>query len=149
MTTWSRRLGASVKTGLTWAAAWFGVGLIILVVALLLTGETGADVPYPLGFAVLGFFAGTLFSGVLGKVRGVRPFHQMSIVSVAAWGGLSGLLFSGTFVGLAALAGDGLPDVVTAACVFALASAASAVVSLGLARWGQVQRASPAGRRSA
>jgi hypothetical protein len=123
--------------------------MIILVVALLLTGETGADVPYPLGFAVLGFFAGAIFAGLLGIVRGERRFHQLSLPSVAAWGALSGLLFSGVFIGLVVLAGDGLLDVVAVGGVFSLASGASAVVSLGLARWGQARRASHAGPRGA
>lgn len=149
MTTWSLRVREAVKTSLTWAAAWFGVGMIILMVALLLTGGTGADVPYPVGFAMLGFFAGAVFSGVLAVVRGERRLHQMSFPAVAAWGALAGLLFSGIFIGLVALAGDGLLDVVTVGGVFALASAATAAVSLGLARWGQARSASHAGPRGA
>jgi hypothetical protein len=132
-------LGEAVKMGLIWAATWFGVGMTILVVALILTGETGADVPYPLGFAMLGFFAGAVFSGMLGTVRRDRRLHEFSLPSVAAWGALSGLLFSGIFIGLVVLAGDGFLDVAAVGIVFSLACAASATVSAGLARWGQAR----------
>ena len=147
MTTWSQRVGQAVKMGLIWAAAWFGVGMLILVTAVLLTGESGADVPYPLGVGMLGFFAGAAFSGVLGIVRGERELHQMPLPKVTVWGGLSGLLFSVAFVGVVALAGDGLLDMVGVGGVFSLVSAATAAVSLGLARWGQARHASHAGSR--
>ncbi len=61
-----RRLRGAFGMGLTWAAAWFGAGMLLLLGCLLVTGSTGADVPYPLGFGAFGFVAGVTFSGVLG-----------------------------------------------------------------------------------
>ena len=66
MEKWLRRIRGAFKMGLTWAAAWFGAGMVILLGFLLLTGSTGADVPYPIGFGAFGFIAGVTFSGVLG-----------------------------------------------------------------------------------
>ena len=58
MKKWLRRIRGAIGMGLTGAAAWFGAGMIILLGLLLLTGSTGADVPYPLGFGAFGFVAG-------------------------------------------------------------------------------------------
>jgi hypothetical protein len=113
--------------GLTWAAAWFGVGVILL----LIVGFGAADVPFPLGFALLGFLAGVTFSGVLGIVEGRRRFDQLSLPRFAVWGGVGGLLLSGAFAWAAALGGDAF---VVVGPVFALAGAGSAAGSLALAR---------------
>ena len=59
MKKWMRGLRAAVGRGLTWAAAGFGAGLILVLVGLVVGG--GADVPFPLVFALLGFLAGTTF----------------------------------------------------------------------------------------
>lgn len=55
MKSWLRRIRGAIGMGLTWALAWFGAGLVIMLGVLLLTGSTGADVPYPLGFGMIGF----------------------------------------------------------------------------------------------
>ena len=65
MKKWLRRIRGAIGMGLTWAVAWFGAGMIMLLGLLLVTGSTGADVPYPLGFGAFGFVAGVTFSGVL------------------------------------------------------------------------------------
>jgi hypothetical protein len=113
--------------GLTWALAWFAAGMALLLVV----GPDAADVPFPLGFGMLGFFAGATFSGVLGLVDGRRRFDQLSIPRFAGWGAVGGLLFSGIFV---LVAGLGVGVLVVLAPVFALSSAASAAGSLVLAR---------------
>ena len=45
MMKWVRRIRGAIGMGLTWAAAWFGAGLILLVVMLAAGGS--ADVPLP------------------------------------------------------------------------------------------------------
>ena len=130
---WLRRLRGAVGMGLTWAFGWFAAGMVLL----LIVGPDAADVPFPLGFGMFGFFAGVLFSGVLGIVEGRRRFDQMSLPRFAGWGAVGGLLLSGAFVLTVALV-QGTPafvgNVVFLGPVFALAGAGSAAGSLGLAR---------------
>jgi hypothetical protein len=131
MKTWLRRIRGAIAMGLTWAIAWFGAGLILLLVV----GFGAADVPFPLFFALLGFLAGVMFSGVLGIVERRRRFDQMSLPRFAVWGGIGGLLLSGIFVLAAALGGEGLGEaLLVLGPVFALAGAGSAAGSLALAR---------------
>ncbi len=127
MKKWLRRIRGAIGMGLTWAIAWFGAGLILLLVV----GFGAANVPFPLGFGLLGFLAGVMFSGVLAIVEGRRRFDQMSLPRFAAWGGIGGLLLSGIFVLAAALGGEAL---LVLGPVFALAGAGSAAGSLALAR---------------
>jgi len=124
---WLRRIRGAIGLGLTWAVAWFGAGMILL----LIVGPDAADVPFPLGFGLIGFLAGVTFSGVLGIVEGHRRFDQMSLPRFAGWGGLGGLLLSVVFVLAAGLGGD---VILVLGPVFALSSAASAAGSLALAR---------------
>lgn len=130
MKKWLRRIRGAIGMGLTWAAAWFGAGLILLLVA----GFGAADVPFPLFFGLLGFLAGVMFSAVLGIVEGRRRFDQMSLPRFAVWGGIGGLLLSGIFVLAAALGGQGPGEALVLGPVFALAGAGSAAGSLALAR---------------
>lgn len=127
MSKWMRRIRGAFGMGLTWALAWFAAGMALLLVV----GPDAADVPFPLGFGMLGFFAGATFSGVLGLVDGRRRFDQLSIPRFAGWGAVGGLLFSGIFV---LVAGLGVGVLVVLAPVFALSSAACAAGSLVLAR---------------
>jgi hypothetical protein len=124
---WLRRIRGAIGMGLTWAIAWFGAGLVLL----LIVGFGAADVPFPLGFGLLGFLAGVTFSGVLGIVEGRRRFDQMSLPRFALWGGVGGLLFSGIFVVAAGLRADVL---LVLGPVFALSGAGCAAGSLALAR---------------
>jgi hypothetical protein len=127
MEKWLRRIRGAIGMGLTWAAAWFAAGMALLFVV----GFGAADVPFPLGFALLGFLAGVTFSGVLGIVEGRRRFDQMSLPRFAVWGGVGGLLFSGIFVAVAGLGADLL---LVLGPVFALSGAGCAAGSLALAR---------------
>lgn len=120
--------------GLTWAAAWFGLGMALLIVAFLFTGTSGADVPFPLGFGFIGFLAGVAFSGVLALVEGRRRFDQISLVRFGGWGAVGGLLLSGVFIVGAVYLGDAPADVFVLAPVFAVAAGGSAVGSLAIAR---------------
>lgn len=134
MKTWRRRIFAAIRMGLTWALAWFGAGMALLVVGLAF-GAT-ADVPFPILFGLFGFLAGTAFSGVLGIVEGRRRFDQMSLPRFTGWGAVGGLLLTGIFVSLAALAGDKTPlrNLEVLVPVFTLAGAGSAAGVLALAR---------------
>ena len=137
MKKWLRRIRGAIGTGLTWAAAWFGAGMIMLLGLLLATGSTGADVPYPLGFGAFGFVAGVTFSGVLGLVEGRRRFDQMSLPRFAGWGAVGGLLLSAVFVSAVALVAEGpafFGNLVVLGPVFAVAGAGCAAGSLALAR---------------
>ena len=51
MKKWLRRVRGAIGMGLTWAIAWFGAGMALLLVV----GFGAADVPFPLFFGVLGF----------------------------------------------------------------------------------------------
>jgi hypothetical protein len=123
--------------GLTWALAWFGAGMVIMLGLLLTTGSTGADVPYPLGFGMLGFFAGVTFSGVLGILGGTRRFDQMSLPRFAGWGAAGGFLLSAGFVSIVALVAEGpafLENLVFLGPIFAGVGAVCAAGSLAIAR---------------
>jgi hypothetical protein len=126
MNKWMRRIRGAVGMGLAWAVAWFGAGLVLL----LIVGPDAADVPFPLGFGALGFFAGVLFSGVLGMIEGRRKFEQMSLPRFAGWGSIGGFLLAAIFVPVTGLGGEAL----LLGPLFALAGAASAAGSLALAR---------------
>lgn len=136
MTKWLRRIRGAIGMGLAWAAAWFGAGMIMLLGLLVMTGSTGADVPYPLGFGAFGFLAGVTFSGILGLVESRRRFDQMSLRRFAGWGAAGGFLLSAVFVLVVALAEDSafLWDLVVLGPIFAVAGASSAAGSLALAR---------------
>ena len=127
MSKWMRRIRGALGMGLSWALAWFGAGMVLLLVV----GPDAADVPFPLGFGALGFLAGITFSGVLGLAEGRRSFEQMSLPRFALWGGVGGLLFAGIFVVAAAL---GIEAFLGLGIVFALAGAGCASGSLALAR---------------
>lgn len=127
MRKWLRRIRGAIGMGLTWALAWFGAGMLLLLVV----GPDAADVPFPLGFGLLGFLAGVTFSGILGVVEGRRRFDQLSIKRFAAWGGLGGLLFAGIFV---PLSGQGADVLLVLGPVFALAGAGCAAGALALAK---------------
>ena len=136
MKKWLRRTRGAVGMGLIWAAAWFGAGMILLLGLLLVTGSTGADVPYPLGFGMFGFVAGVTFSGVLGIVEGRRSFDQMSLPRFAGWGAVGGLLLSAIFVLAVALVEDitFVNNLVVLGPIFAAAGAGCATGALALAR---------------
>jgi hypothetical protein len=142
MKKWLRRIRAAIGMGLTWAAAWFGAGMILLLVV----GFGAADVPFPLFFGLLGFLAGVTFSGILAIVEGRRRFDQMSLPRFAGWGAVGGLLLCGIFVSAVALGGESLwGEIPALGAVFALAGAASAAGSLALARMAEA-RALPTSR---
>ena len=140
MKKWLRHIRGAIKMGLAWAVVWFGAGMIMMLGLLLVTGSTGADVPYPLGFGALGFFAGVTFFGILVIGEGRRRFDQMSLPRFAGWGAIAGLLFSMIFVFTAAAFAEGatsLQNLVFLGPLFAGAGAGCASGLLALARRAQ------------
>ena len=126
MKRWMRRIRAAIAVGLTWAVAWFGVGMILL----LIVGVGAADVPFPLFFGLLGFLAGAAFSGILGLLAGRRTFEQMSLPRFALGGGLGGVLIAA----IVNVAAGPAPNFAMIGGVFALAGAISATGTLAIAR---------------
>ncbi len=125
MKKWMRRIRGAVGMGLTWAAAWFGVGALIGLV-----GGVGA-VALAISLAQIGFIGGVIFSTLLGVFAGSRRF-EMSLPVFAGIGGTVGglivFLRSLSTVGPLTLAG------VLGAGAVCLLSAGSAAGSLALAR---------------
>ena len=128
MKKWLRRIRATLGMGLTWAAAWFGVGALIGLV-----GGVGA-VALAISWAQIGFVGGVIFSTLLGILEGRRRFDEMSLPVFAGIGGtVGGLIAFGltlTAVGPVTLTLVGLFNT---GVVFLL-SAGSAAGSLALAR---------------
>lgn len=133
---WRRRIRGALGMGLTWGFAWFAAGLGLLLVV----GPDAADVPFPVGFGLLGFLAGVAFSGVLGLIEGRRTFDQMSLPRFGLWGGIGGLVLALLFV---PAAGVGLDALAVLVPVFGVAGAASAAGTLALARAADRERLGP------
>jgi hypothetical protein len=141
-----RRIRGAIGMGITWAIGWAVAGVMIGVASMLFPGLPWNtffkffDAPLP-ALAVPGFFAGALFSIVLGVVGRRRRFDELSLPKFTAWGAAGGALLSlvpATMVGLglATLRADlniWAVTVVIAPPLTAL-SAVSAAVSLMIAR---------------
>lgn len=121
-----QRMRGALGMGLTWGGVWGVAGILLAVVT-----RFAADVPFPLVFSALGFFAGVIFSAILALSEGRRRFDQMSLVRFATWGAIGGLSLAVIFATAASL---GWGDAMVIAPTFALASAACASGSLALAR---------------
>ncbi|HET7322287.1 MAG TPA: hypothetical protein VFI96_07330 [Longimicrobiaceae bacterium] len=147
MKEWLRRIRGALGTGLTWAVGWAVAGVLIGVASVLLPWLPWHyffevfDAPLP-ALAVPGFFGGVLFSVVLGIAGRRRRFADLSILQMAAWGAVGGVLLglvpaAMVLVGLATIGsgGLGLWQLTAVICgPLALLSAASASGSLALAR---------------
>lgn len=147
MQPWLKRIRGAVGMGVTWAAGWAIVGLLIGLSSLLfpaLPWDAFFDVfdaPLP-ALAVPGFVGGALFSVVLGIAGRHRRFDELSLPRFAAWGALGGLLLTvvpATMValGLATVSSEGMglwPLTAVIGAPFTLLSAGSAAGSLALAR---------------
>ena len=140
MKKWLKRIRGAVGMGLTWAAAWAPVGVLLGLVMGALAGlPMGSLVGvWVITMVVLGFLGGATFSAVLRMAEGRRRFDELSLRRFGAWGASGGLLL-GMLAVATGLVGAGfepglfLRDVViiTAAT---LLSGGSAAGSLALAR---------------
>lgn len=147
MKKWLRRIRGAVGMGLTWAAGWALVVVLMGMITILLPG-TGLEVIFELAddellpvIVIPAFAGGVVFSGVLGVAGRRRRFDELSLPRFAAWGAIGGLLLSLipaalTLVGLAhPAAGVSLWKLTAAICgPLMLLGAASATGSLALAR---------------
>ena len=140
MKTWTKRGRAAIAIGLTWGAAWFAAGMVLL----LIVGIGAADVPFPLFFGMLGFFAGVTFSGLLGLFARRRKFSQMSLPHFAGAGALGGVLLSG----IVNFAAGPTADLLMLGSIFGLAGAVSASGTLALARRTERQESLDSGAES-
>jgi hypothetical protein len=130
MKNWGRRIRGAIGMGLTWAAAWFGAGVLLARVP-----GFYSDLPFALLFAPLGFVSGIIFSGILVGIEGRRGFDRASLSRFAGWGAASGLLLSGIFVVAAALRGEAAwGEFLLFGPPLAMASAVCAAGSLAVAR---------------
>ena len=136
MNRWLRRLRGAVGMGLTWAAGWAIVGLLIGV-----SWSLGLpmgwfvevfDAPLP-ALAVPGFFAGAAFSTVLGVAGRRRRFDELSLPRFAAWGAAGGLLLSAFPLTVLSMEAQSAAAAVVAGTL-TLLSAGSAAGTLLLAR---------------
>ena len=93
MKKWLKRICGVVGMGLTWAAGWTLVGMVGVVVfyTLFPSAPDVVDIWIPV-FAYPGFLAGVGFSVVLRVAEGGRRFDELSILRIAAWGAVVGLL---------------------------------------------------------
>ena len=130
MKKWLRRIRGTVGMGLTWAAGWALVGVLMELITGFLPGLDGALVDVWVGLAYPGFFGGAAFSVVLGIAAGSRRFDEMSLPRFARWGALGGLLVSVPIM----TASGFTPLSLVAASIVTLLCAGSAAGSLALAR---------------
>ena len=151
MKRWLKRARGAIGMGITWAAAWAVLGLIIGVTSVLLPGLPWwdaffevFDAPLP-ALAIPGFVGGTIFSVVLGVAGRRHRFDDLSLPRVAAWGAVGGLLLGlvpAAMVGVGLASTEGSDSTIwqtTAAIVgpLIILCAASAAGSLLLARRAQ------------
>src|SRR5919112_1058124 len=84
MKKWLRRIRGTVGMGLTWAAGWELVGVLIE----LFIDPMGPLVDvWPTALAMPGFLGGAVFSAVLQVAEGRRRFDELSLPRFGAWGG--------------------------------------------------------------
>ena len=129
---WLRRIRGALLMGITWALVWAPIGPII---GFIVDRDGKMDEPWIAVGALPGFFAGVVFSILLGIVGRRHRFEDFSLRRFATWGAAAGLIM-GTFPFLAGDLNPALPvwfPVVVIGSIVALASA-SASASLVLAR---------------
>ncbi len=143
MKKWLRRIRGAVGMGLTWAAGWALVVVLMGVTTILLPGTwldlifAAADDELLMATVLPAFTGGVVFSTVLGIAGRRRRFDELSLPQFAAWGAIGGLLLS---LFPAAVMARGAASVAQAALTIALVtllSAVSASGSLMLARLGE------------
>ncbi|MGI9516349.1 MAG: hypothetical protein ACR2NP_04840 [Pirellulaceae bacterium] len=92
MKQWLICMGGAIGMGLTWAAGWAVVGALIAVFSNLVgvPEESGLD-PW-IALATPGFVGGVIFAAVLGLAARGRGLDELSLLRLAAWGAVAGLM---------------------------------------------------------
>lgn len=140
MKKWLRRIRGAVGMGVTWAAGWALVVVLMGVTTILLPGTglelifEAADDELLMAMVLPAFAGGVAFSTVLGVAGRRRRFDELSLPQFAAWGAIGGLLLSLLPVGVLAVGGASVAQAVAIVIPVTLLSAVSASGSLMLAR---------------
>jgi hypothetical protein len=144
MKPWLRRIRGAVAMGLTWAAVWAPVGVLI---GMIVDPDGSMDEMWVAVGAYPGFLGGVVFSAVLGIAARRRRFDELSLSRVGAWGAVAGLLV-GALPFAVGESTSKLPlwllGVVTIGSI-TLLSGVSAAGSLALARMAEKQEPLDAG----
>jgi hypothetical protein len=83
MKKWLRRIRSAVGMGMTWAAGWALVGVLI---ELLIDSNGSLVDVWPTALAIPSFLGGAVFSAVLRIAEGRRRFDELSLPRFGAWG---------------------------------------------------------------
>jgi len=118
-----RRLRGVIKTGLTWAVGW--AGFFAVVGAIL---ETNVPRAVFIG-GFMGLIVGGAFSVILSITERRHRLEDLSLWRVALWGGLGGILVTGSFNLLAGSEGLIWPLVATMAFFGAASSAGTVAIA--------------------
>lgn len=148
MKSWLRRLRGVIGMGITWAAGWALMGILMIPASRLVPGQFFQvfDAPPP-ALAVPGFVGGVLFALVVGIAGKRRRFSELSLPTFTAWGAVGGVLLSLVPVllvgaGVASVS-EGAPSPWRLTAIvglpFTLMAAASAAATLLAARWADGQ----------
>ncbi len=129
MKKWLKRIRGVLGMGLTWAAGWSGVFVILMLVGVFGTLDLVDYGVFAVLFGMVGFRGGAAFSVALGITERRRRFDEMSLRRFAFWGAVGGLLVSIPWV-----AGGTLAEVLGIGVVMTLTGAGCAAGSLALAR---------------
>lgn len=89
MKKWMRRVRGAVGMGLTWALVWAPVAVLM---GMAVDPDGSMDEMWPAIGAYPGFLGGVVFSTVLAIAARRRRLDELSIVRVAAWGAVAGLM---------------------------------------------------------
>ncbi len=89
MKKWLRRILGAVGMGLTWAAGW---GLVGVLIGMIVDPDGSMDEMWVAVGAYPGFLGGVVFSAVLRIAEGRRRLDELSLPRFGAWGAVTGLL---------------------------------------------------------
>jgi hypothetical protein len=143
MKKWLRRIRGAVGMGLTWAAGWALVVVLMGVTTILLPGTwldlifAAADDELLMAMVLPAFTGGVSFSTVLGIAGRRRRFDELSLPQFAAWGAIGGLLLSLFPAAVMAMGAASVAQAAVTIALVTLLSAVSAAGSLMLARLGE------------
>lgn len=88
-TDWLGRVRGAVLMGLTWAAAW---ALVAVLIGMIVDPDGSMDEMWVAVGGYPGFLCGVVSSAVLGIAGGRRRSDELSLSHVGAWGAAAGLL---------------------------------------------------------